>query len=597
MAARQSGKSSGTKKSSRGGRSSGSSRASRAKRSPTDHQEIEWQFDVAEVEPVEGWLEQHSSGSGLVVAPESTEEITDTYYDTEDWRFYRAGYALRVRKTDGEVESTMKSLAPAEGNLRRRREISEPLRDDKPATLGKAPGPVGERSRALLGDHEIRQMFRIQTSRRKFALLLRDTTDGERSDEASADDRGAVRIGEVSLDTSEIPLGEEPTRLRRIEVEAGVGTAPTPDLRGFVDEMQFALGLSPTSISKYEAGLYATGLSPDGVAELGPTDVDPSMSVGEVAFAVLRGQFTEMQKHEPGTRLGEDPEELHDMRVATRRMRAAMKVFEGVLPERAKWFREELRWVAGALGEVRDLDIQIERLEAWKEEADEEGSEPLEKILAVMKKRRASARENMLEVLDSGRYERLESSFAEMLRRGPGAERELAHSNGPAHEPITAAAPALLLGCYRKWRKAAGRLGETSSPESFHDLRKKGKRLRYALEFVSGVYGKPVQKLVKPLKALQDDLGDHQDAIVAAGHLRELGTTTGGTRISRGAAFTMGLYSERCAREATGLRSGVLRSKPFLALAKGKEWKDFEKAMRDARKSQDKARGPGKTAR
>ncbi len=599
MAARQSGKSSGTKKSSRGGRSSGSRPAAKAKRSPTDHQEIEWQFDVAEVEPIEDWLGQHSSGSGLVVDPGSTEEITDTYYDTGDWRFYRAGYALRVRKTGNEVESTMKSLTPSEGNVRRRREISESLEDDKPSTLGKAPGPVGEISRALLGGHEISPMFRIQTRRRIFALLLRG--DGEGSNGALEDDSNDVRIGEVLLDTSEIPLGEgeEPIRLRRVEVEASIGTAPTPDLRGFVDEMQFNLELSPTSISKYEAGLYATGLSPDGVAELGPTGLDPSMSVGEVAFAVLRRQLAEMQAHESGTRLGEDPEELHDMRVATRRIRAAMKVFEGALPERAKWFREELRWVAGSLGEVRDLDVQIGRLEAWKKEADEEGSEFLGKILDVMDKRRANARKNMLEVLDSGRYERLESSFAEMLRRGPGAERELAQDNGhgPAQEPITAAAPALLLGRYRKWGKAAGRLDETSSPEAFHDLRKKGKRLRYALEFVSEIYGKPVRKLVKPLKALQDDLGNHQDAIVAAGLLREIGTTTGGTRISRGAAFTMGVYSERYAREATELRSGVPRSRPFRALAKGKEWKDFEKAMKDARKSQDKARGSGKAVR
>jgi CHAD domain-containing protein len=366
-----------------------------------------------------------------------------------------------------------------------------------------------------------------------------------------------------------------------------------------VDEMQFALGLRPTSISKYEAGLYATGLSPDGVSELGPTGVDPSMSEGEVAFAVLRRQFAEMQAHESGTRLGEDPEEVHDMRVATRRMRAAMKVFEGTLPERAKWFREELRWVANALGEVRDLDVQMGRLEAWKQGTGEESSEFLDKILDVMKKRRAEARKDMLEVLDSGRYERLESSFAEMLRRGPGAERELAESDGhdPAREPVTAASPALLLSRYRKWSKAARRLDETSSPEAFHDLRKKGKRLRYALEFVSEVYGKPVQRLVKPLKALQDDLGQHQDAIVAAGHLRGLGTKTGGTRISRGVAFTMGVYSERYAREASGIRSGVLRSKPFRVLAKGKEWKDFEKAMKDARKSQDKVRGSRKAVR
>jgi CHAD domain-containing protein len=570
---------------------------------------VEWQFDVAEVEPVEGWLGHHSSGFGLVVTPDSTEENTDTYYDTEDWRFYRAGYALRVRKTGGEIESTMKSLSPAEGALRRRREISEPLKDDKPATLRKAPGPVGERSRALTGDHEIRQMFKILTRRQKFALLLKDTTDadsngalGEANGEANGGDESDFRIGEVLIDTSEIPLGEdeEPTRLRRIEVEAGVGSAPTPDLQGFVDEMHFALDLSPTSTSKYEAGLYATGLSPDGVARLGSTDVDPSMSVGEVAFSVLRRQFAEMRAHEPGTRIGEDPEELHDARVATRRMRAAMKVFEGALPGRARWLRDELRWVANALGEVRDLDVQIGRLEAWMEEADEEISGFLNKVLDLMKKRRVTARENMLEVLDSGRYERFESSLAQMLRRGPGAERKLAQSDGnsPADEPVTVAAPALIWGRYRKWRKAAKRLGEaSSSPEDIHELRKKGKRLRYALEFVSEVYGEPVQKLVKPLKALQDDLGDHQDAVVAAGFLRDLGTNTEGPRVPRGAAFAMGVYSERCAREATGLRSVVLGSKAFRALTKGKVWKDLEKAMTSAAKSPQKTKSPKKSVR
>src|SRR5215216_1050824 len=294
-----------------------SSRSSRTKEpSATDHQEIEWLFDASELEPVEGWLDQHDSGSSaLHIAPDSTIEITDTYYDTDDWRFYRAGYALRIRNTDGAVEATMKSLTPAEGSLRRRREISEPLSDDRPSTLKEAGGSVGGRTRTLVRGREMRQLFSIKTRRRGFALLLEGSTDGNQED---------VRIGEISLDTSEIPLGEEAARLTRVEVEAGIGM--TPDLLGFVDEMQSALELTPASTSKYETGLYASGLNPE--RDSGSTRVDPSMSLGEVAFAVLRTQFAEMQNHEPGTRLGEDPEELHDMRVPTRRMRAAMKVFE-----------------------------------------------------------------------------------------------------------------------------------------------------------------------------------------------------------------------------------------------------------------------------
>jgi triphosphatase len=550
----------------------------------TDHQEIEWQFDADDLRPVEDWLGRYDPGtSGLVVAPEATLEITDTYYDTAEWRFFRAGYALRVRNTNGEVEATMKSLTPAEGSLRRRREISEPLEDDKPATLKQAEGPVGGRSRALVGGRELRPLFRLETSRKGFGLLLEDSTDRN------------VRIGEISLDASRIPLGQDPTSMTRIEIEAEIGKAPTPDLQGFVEELQSALELAPASTSKFETGLYASGLNPEGDADLGPTRVDASMSLGEVAFAVLRAQFARMQAHEPGTRLGDDPEELHDMRVPTRRMRAAIKVFRGALPERAGWLEEELRWVASALGDVRDLDVQIERFQAWKSEADEEDSRFLGRILTITRKRRAEARNNMLEVLDSERYERLESSFGEMLSRGPGTGLELEQANGRemAGEPVTAVAPALISRRYRKWRKAAERLDENSSPEDFHDARKKGKRLRYTLEFVSEVYGKPAQKLIKPLKALQDDLGDHQDAIVAAGYLKELGTTTGGTRVPRGVAFTMGVYSEHCAREAKDLRSLVPHSKPFRTTMKRKRWKSFEKVLESRDEANVASKGTG----
>jgi CHAD domain-containing protein len=519
----------------------------------TDHREIEWQFDTDELDPVEGWLGRHAPGSS---GP--TVGITDSYYDTDDWRLYRAGYALRVRETDDEVEATMKSLEAAEGSLRNRREISEPLEDEKPATLMESRGPVGSMSRKIIGGRGLRPLFRIRTRRQRFALRLDGTA------------------GEVSLDASEIPVGEDTVELRRVEVETE--TAPTSGLQDFVEGMRSALDLSPATLSKYETGLYASGLDPEGDTGFGPTRIDPSMRSGEVAFAVLRRQFAEMRAHEGGTRLGEDPEELHDMRVPTRRMRAAIKVFRDALPERAGWFGEELRWVAQALGEVRDLDVQLEGLEGRKQEADEESSRSLDKILGITGKRRAEARENMLVVLDSDRYEILESSFTEMLRRGPERGTD---GRDVAGEPITDVAPALITRRYRKWRKAAKRLDASSSPEAFHDTRKKGKRLRYTLEFVSEVYGEPAQKLVAPLKGLQDDLGDHQDAVVAADYLHELGTTTGGTRVPRGVAFKMGVYAERCSREARDLRAAIPDSKPFRLLTKGKEWKKFEKVLED----------------
>jgi triphosphatase len=286
---------------------------------------------------------------------------------------------------------------------------------------------------------------------------------------------------------------------------------------------------------------------------------------------VLRRQFATMRAHEGGTRLGKDPEELHAMRVATRRMRSALKFFEDALPKEVDRFREELKFFAGVLGEVRDLDVQIEQLGIWISEADEEDRGPLSKTVNFLEKRRAAAREDLLEALDSGRYERFESSFAGFLKRGPAAE-------GYAGEPVRAVAPDLLSKPHRKWYKAAGRVDETSHPEEYHDLRKKGKRLRYALEFLSGVYGeKATGRIVKALKDLQDELGRHQDLIVSADLLKQLATE--GRKLPSKTAFAMGALAERNLQEAAGIRASLPGSKGYRKLLKSKMWKGFEKDM------------------
>jgi triphosphatase len=572
-------------------------RASRAKKSVgTDHQEVEWQFDGADLARVEAWLKEHPEGLGVVVGPDVDKELADTYHDTGDWRLYRAGYALRLRKVDQRrSEATLKSLAPAtEDGSVRRREISEPLRGDDVAALlrKKKPGPVGERLRALVGDREVRTLFEVRTRRRIFDLFDEqaggDSSPGGVLQDTSGDiRRDSSRVGEVALDSSEIPLGDEPLRLARVEVEAD---ASAPEiysnlLKGFVESMEEALGLLPAAHSKYEAGLLAAELDPEEASNLGPVAVEDSLSVGEVAFRVLRKQFTLVQTHEGGVRLGEDPEELHDMRVAMRRARSAIQVFRDVVPEEVRAFREELKHFAGILGEVRDLDVQIEQLQERAAEADEEDRAPLLKIVDVLGKRRAAARAPLLEALDSERYERFESSFGEALRRG------LDDAEGsPAGEPVLAAAPALLSRPYKKWRKAAKRIHEGSHPEEYHDLRKKGKRLRYALEFLSGLYEeKAASKLVKHLKVLQDGLGRHQDLIVSADFLEQV--VAADRKIPPRTAFAMGALAQRDLQEAAELRASLPAWKAYRVLQKGKPWEDFEKATKKLRSEAKNSEG------
>ena len=596
-------------------RSSDNGRRDAARPVVMDHVETEWQFDADDLDAVEVWLREQSPPSGFALGPEATRELTDTYYDTEDWRLYRAGFALRVRRDGKRVEATMKSLTPPEdGGLKKRREFSEPLRSGGVKTLTTARGPVGERLRLLAGIRDLRPLFKVRTRRRILELRPEgeanepDGSSGEvvvgpegdihRNEESSEEssvsaeevtvdalgginrrERGHV-LAEVALDESEFSGSEGKARLSRIEVEvADKDTGSYDRVVGFVDGMRDLLELRPTETSKFETGLSASGLSPVVEPELGSTEIDASLSAAEVAFAVLRRHFAAMLANEPGVRLGEDPEDLHDMRVATRRLRATLKLYADYLPKRAGRFERDLHWVAGSLGEVRDLDVHLERLAG---EASE-GGESLEEIATVLEERRGEARRRMLDTLDSSRYERLVSGFAGTLRRG---------RSPAAAEPILEAAPGLIRRRHKRVRKAADGLSEDSPPEDFHDLRKKGRRLRYALEPLQEIYGRPAKKMVDLLRELQDDIGEQQDLVVAAQMLAEGATPEEGVagNLPPQTIFSMGSMAGRYARDAARMRAAVPGSKAFRALGRGsKEWKRLRKAMK--KRTGEKARG------
>ena len=377
----------------------------------TDQQEVEWQFDALDVRPVDRWLRNSVREMDPSVTAGETREISDTYLDTEDWRIYRAGYALRIRRTKGKnkAEATMKLLASENGapGLRSRREVSEPLDSAEPEALADASGPVGERVQALSGPKSLRPLFEVETRRSTYGLAL----DGS-------------EVGEIALDETAIPLenGAEPVRLRRVEVE--VEPEVLYRLEPFVERLRDECKLFPAAASKYESGLFAQGVAPPDPPEFGPTGVDETLSTGELAFQVLREQFGIFLAHEPGTRIGEDPEEAHDMRVATRRMRAAMKIFEKAVPARTQKFRAEFKWVAGFLGEVRDLDVQLEHLEGWISFAVPRDREPLEALRVILNEQREQQRKAMLRTLNSRRYARLVESFGEFLRRGPSSRTQ-----------------------------------------------------------------------------------------------------------------------------------------------------------------------------
>jgi len=513
--------------------------------------EVEWQLDALDLRPVERWLASRMAPGEIAVIPglsivaTPAKRLADAYVDTDDWRMGRAGYVLRVRRRSGRVEATLKDLSTATKGLRRRLEVTQPLPPSGLKGIDGA-GEVGWRVEALVGVHQLKQVLEVRTRRRPFGLEIY----GE-------------RVGELALDDTVIAIGQERRRLRLTRVEVEVLPAWVDAMQPFVERLRRECGLQPATLSKFEAGLMAAGLSIPGLPDLGPTEVSPQATLGELAYKVLRKDALAMLVNVPGTRLGEDIEALHQMRVATRRMRAAIDMFAEVLPVRARHLHDELGWLAALLGDVRDLDIQLGRFDDWTEQMSGDHREALDELADLLTAERSKARRALLEALDSKRYDRLVSALATMLAQGPSARSSMART------PAVTAMPALIGERHRASRKAARRATRTGVPGDYHRLRIRCKRLRYALEFASGLYDGELKGFVRQMTRLQDTLGAMQDAEVASSRLASIALTDEGASLSRATIFAMGGVAGRYHSEAEHL---LLDLPALVELLKGKEW-------------------------
>lgn len=526
--------------------------------------EVEWQFDTDDLAGAADWLarvEGHSVAGDrpLAARARSRRLLVDRYVDTEDWRLGRAGLVLRTRQNGAGAEATMKDVRPASASgLRQRLELTEPLAGGDISSLGRG-GPVGARVAAVAGRLPLVPVLEVRTRRQAFSLLA-----------------GGDEIGEVALDDTILVAGhgQRPARLRRVEVEVTPGWVDA--LAPVVEDLRSAAGLRPAALSKFEQGLLAAGIRVPGPPELGPTDVHPGSTVGDVVYAAIRANLAAMLAHEPGTRLGEDPEELHDMRVSTRRLRAVMGLFSDALPPRATFLRSELRWVAHALGAVRDLDVQLrdlEQMDAWCSEWPGDGSAALGALRTLLERSRVEARRNLLGVLDSPRWARLAASMVALARKGPHPRLD------PAWVPALVAVPPLVQHRHRQAVRAARLAARTGAPADYHQLRIRCKRLRYAAECTVDLYGRDAKRFVKKLSKLQDRLGAIQDAEVAATRLAVL-VRPGSRPLERvlpvATVFALGAMAEHEREVSRQLQAELT---PHLGSLGRRSWKNLVAAM------------------
>lgn len=438
--------------------------------------EIEWQFEAVDLDSDIKAVCRAAEAAGLRLRPPKRIRLHDRFFDTPDWKFYRALTYLRIRTKGKTAEATIKTFGTIDPGPRVRTELTEPLSGE----LHELPGQVGECIRALAGESPLREIFSHSTTRQ----VIR-ASDGE------------TEIAEIAIDHTVFEkTGNE---LKRIEIESLCDNSEKLDQ--FISEL--ASQFKPCGRSKFAEGLASMGLS----LELSPSptlNIDFDSTIGELIQAAINVYSHRMKESEPAVRLGLDPEAVHNMRVATRRLRALLRLFRRFLPASAMRVRRELAWLADALGPVRDLDVQLQALIGVCTQA-HVSDEDRAIIIAPLEARRSKARKELLDSLNSDRYS--------MLVAGLNVLQERAVSKRSRQSAVSVLPKVLYRACSRALQDGS-RVTNDSVGEQYHKLRLRCKRLRYAADVSRNLYGKPARNFCKALVELQDVLGQHQDALV-----------------------------------------------------------------------------------
>ncbi|MEU7066390.1 CYTH and CHAD domain-containing protein [Streptomyces sp. NPDC046161] len=443
------------------------------------------------------------------VRRQGTARLDAVYYDTHDLRLAADGLTLR-RRTGGADEGWHLKLPVSPGV---RDEIAAPLGD------GAVPRALASLLRSRTREAELAPQVRL-LSKRKVRHLL---------------DAHGTLLAELSTDTVTAERGPATAAWTEVEVELADGADPA--LLDAVEKTFRTAGLKVSAApSKLARALAETGAAPPARPAPGPADG----TAGARVLAYLRQQREALLTHDPAVRR-DLPDSVHQMRVATRRLRSALATYRSVLDRTATDpLRAELRWLAAELGVDRDQEVLRERLHTRLGELDVTlllG--PVRARLRIWDTvRRTESRLRALAALDSERYLALLDSLDALLADPPLRKA----ASRPAAKVLAKAVRRDHDRLARKVERALARGAGHERDLALHEARKAAKRARYAADAAAPALGKPAERLAKATKKVQTLLGDHQDSVVAREALRGLAVQAAGAGES---AFTWGLLYGR----------------------------------------------------
>jgi CHAD domain-containing protein len=305
------------------------------------------------------------------------------------------------------------------------------------------------------------------------------------------------------------------------------------------------------SPDRHESGRASGPLAP-ARAERGFTH---RSAAGDVVLAYIGAQAGRLRTLDPLVR-GNAPDSVHQMRVAARRLRSTLQAYPAILPKSAtRHLRAELKWLGEALGEARDDEVLsaylLTRLASLP--AEQVLGPAQARVRAHFAPREASAREALLEALNSARYYTLAAELDRLLADPP--------LTATAAERADKVLPRAIGRAYRRTRRRmhqAQRIAPGAGRDiALHETRKAAKRARYAAEAAQPALGKKTRRFARRMKAVQSVLGDHHDAVNARATAREIGVRA---HLAGENAFTFGLLSERAAHDAADYEAKALRA-------------------------------------
>lgn len=441
---------------------------------------------------------------GVIIGPISTLQLDAVYYDTPTLSLARSGVTLRSRTGEPGSIWTLKVPASVGGLGLSRHELTFD------APIDAVPTAAREAARAYTRAQLLGPVARVRTERRQFALEI----DGQAF--ATVCDDAVVAEG----------AAEPVTVFREIEVEVAPGSSDLDAFEIVVDHLRSA-GCHPdeTLVPKVVRALGARALDPPDVCV---TAIGKHATAAMVVCHALSRSVAQLIGHHAGVRIGDDPEDLHQFRVASRRIRSDLRTFAPLLD--GDWvarLREELAWLGTEVGIGRDADVLTDRLRSQIALLPVEDSEAGERLLQRLADTIERAGEHVVMTLSSDRYIALLDSLVEAAHDPHFATKP----RGLADRSGRSICANLVRKPWRRLSNAVDALTEDSADTALHRVRILSKRVRYAAEAVAPLYGRDARRFASAIAEVQSVLGDHHDTTTAETWLRQAAKALPSTRL------------------------------------------------------------------